>query len=77
MPKFKYTLYAWLADDEGGMNICKCEDFTPKKEYNPESGWRAMPSVKIGDFDTAEELAKLAQISVKEAEEWMEEKYYD
>jgi hypothetical protein len=67
----KYTLYAWRSDDEGGLNICKCEDFTPSRGYNPESGWRARPSEKIGDFDTAEELAALAEISVEEAAEWL------
>lgn len=55
----KYTLYAWCADDEGGLSICNFGEFTPKRDYHPESGWRAQPSVKIGDFTTASELAAL------------------
>ena len=55
----KYTLYAWCADDEGGYAICNCGEFTPNRNYHPESGWRAKPSVKIGDFDTVRELAEL------------------
>ena len=73
MPEYKYTLYAWRSDDEGDFGICKCGDFTPNLNYHPESGWRARPSVKIGDFNTAEELAELAEISIEEANEWFAE----
>lgn len=54
-----YTLFAWFADDEGGYSICRSEDFSPNLNYYPESGWRARPSVKIGDFNTFEELVQL------------------
>lgn len=55
----KYTLYAWIADDESGVDICFSEEFSPSLGYRPESGWRARPSKKIGEFDTVSELADL------------------
>lgn len=55
----KYTLYEWIADDEGGYGICLASEFTPNRGYHPESGWRAKPSVKLGDFNTVSELADL------------------
>ena len=87
MPKGKaYTLYAWRADDEGGWSICKRENFSPQRDYYPESGWRAQPSQRIGDFDTTEELADLifAEVhdydaeytkeeALQEARSWMED----
>lgn len=54
-----YTLYIWIADDEGGYGICHCGEFSPMLNYCPESGWRARPSEQIGDFTTLEELANL------------------
>ena len=55
----KYTLYAWCADNEGGIAICNFGEFSPNRDYYPESGWRAQPSTKIGDFSTVSELADL------------------
>lgn len=55
----EYTLFYWQSDDEGGYGICPKEEFTPKKCFNPDSGWRARPSERIGDFSTNEELAEL------------------
>lgn len=80
----KYTLYVWCADNEGGYGICPYGEFTPYKGYHPESGWRARPSVKIGDFTTATELASLLyhdcpecykdeNQALKEATEWLQE----
>lgn len=66
----KYTLYAWCTDDEGGLSICRAEKFEPKKIYT-EFGFYTKQ--KVRDFDTAEELAALAEISVEEAAEWLEE----
>lgn len=54
-----FTLYVWIADDEGGYGICRCGEFSPKLNYYPLSGWRAKPSEKIGDFTTKEELTNL------------------
>ena len=54
-----YTLFAWCADNEGGYSICLSEKFSAKTAYDPGSGWRARPSVKIGEFDTIEELTSL------------------
>lgn len=55
----KYTLYAWFADDEGGTAVCLTKDFTPMRNYNPESGCHAMPSEKLGEFNTLDELSQL------------------
>ena len=55
----KYTVYAWRADDEGGLGVCLTEKFSPSLDYNPSSGCNARPSVKIGEFDTIEELAEV------------------
>lgn len=55
----KFTLYAWRADDEGGIGICDSANFTPSIGYHPETGCWARPSVKISEFDTAQELAQL------------------
>lgn len=54
-----YALYSWCADDEGGYGVCLSEKFTPNLNYNPQSGWRARPSVLVGNFNTVEELADL------------------
>lgn len=54
-----YTLYAWRTDDEGGYAVCKREEFSPSLRYRPESGPWARPSIKIGDFNTIEELTDL------------------
>jgi hypothetical protein len=62
----KYTLYVWIADDEGGYAICRAEEFSPKRNFYPESGWRAKPSVKIGDFSTVSELADLLYADLPE-----------
>lgn len=59
MKKFEYTLYEWISDDESGYCICRFGEFNLNLNYNPESGWRAHPSNKIGDFTTVDELAKL------------------
>lgn len=56
---YLYTAYHWRSDDEGGIGICKYGEWTPSKGYYPESGPWARPSVKIGDFNTATELANL------------------
>lgn len=66
----KYTLYAWCTDDEGGLCICRAEKFEPKKVYT-EFGFYTKQ--KIGDFDTAEELAELAETNLEEATEWLNE----
>lgn len=55
----KYTLYVWTADDEGGYGICEFGKFSPMTGYDPESGWRAKPSEKVGDFSSIDELASL------------------
>jgi hypothetical protein len=55
----KFTVYAWIADDEGGLGVCLSEEFTSSVGYHPESGWRAKPSEKIGESDTMEELAEI------------------
>ena len=70
---YKYTLYAWTADDEGGLAICLYDEFSIYRGYRPETGWRAQPSVKIGDFNTAEELANLAEITTDKAQEWIDD----
>ena len=55
----KYTLYAWRTDDECGLDICFSSEFSSSTGYYPETGWRAEPSVKIGEFNTVSELADL------------------
>lgn len=55
----KYTLYLWHTDDESGYDMVESERFSPSYDYHPETGWRAEPSVKIGEFNTVEELAEL------------------
>ena len=55
----KYVVYDWRADDEGGTGIYLANEWSTMVGYCPESGWRARPSVKIGEFDTVEELAKI------------------
>ena len=55
----RYTLYAWRTDDEGGYSVCKREEFSPQRNYHPESGPWAHPSQKVGDFNTLEELTNL------------------
>ena len=62
MKEKKYATFYWFADDEGGTGICLASEWNPhsrKCGYYPETGWRAQPSILIGYFDTAEELAKL------------------
>lgn len=66
----KYTVYAYRIDDEGGMSICRAEDFEPKKACT-EFGFYQRE--KVGDFDTAEELAALVEINLADAIEWLEE----
>lgn len=36
----KFTLYYFKADDEGGYGVCKSKDFTPMRDYRPQTGWR-------------------------------------
>ena len=55
----KYTLYVYRYDDEAGYGVVESERFSPSFDYWPESGSRAEPSVKIGEFDTVKELAEL------------------
>ena len=55
----QFTYYWWQSDDEGGYAICKTEEFSPSRNFQPESGWRARPSVKVGEFDTWEELGEI------------------
>ncbi len=55
----RYTLYAWRTDDEGGYGVCRRDEFSYKVGYHPESGPWAMPSQRVGDFDTLEELTNL------------------
>lgn len=57
-----YALYSWRADDEGGISMCFASDWSPRKDYYPRSGWRARPSVLIGEFDTIHELAELLMV---------------
>lgn len=52
---FKYALFTWTADDEGGFGVCAYQDFTPQTGYNPYTGWRARPSVLEFGFNTVEE----------------------
>ena len=52
----KYTLFAWRSDNEGGIGVCPSEKFSPMTAYQPETGWRAEPSQKIGDFSNVDEL---------------------
>ena len=61
-----YTFYAWRTDDEGGYDVCQREEFSPSLRYHPESGPWARPSIKIGDFNTLEELTKLIYEEFKE-----------
>lgn len=67
----KFTVYAWYADDEGGLAVCLTEKFIPSLGYNPMSGWRAKPSEKIGEFNTIDELA---DVLFKDDPEWYESK---
>lgn len=53
----KFTVYSWRTDDEGDIDVCLTEKFSPSLKYDPYSGWRARPSIKIGEFDTVDELA--------------------
>ena len=55
----KYTLYVWQSDNEGGYAICKTESFSQMLGYDPDSGWRAKPSITIGEFNTIDEGAHL------------------
>ena len=55
----KYAVYDWMADDEGGTDICLAEEWTPMRDYYPESGWRAKPSTLVGYVDTVDELAHM------------------
>ena len=55
----KYIAFSWNADDEGGYWMCPNGEFNPNMGYDPNSGWRAQPSVAIGEFSTVEELAHL------------------
>jgi hypothetical protein len=55
----EFTFYWWQSDDEGGYAICRTEEFSPKRNFQPESGWRARPSVKVGEFNTVEELGEI------------------
>lgn len=55
----KFTLYDWREDTEGGIAICESKDWSPNLDYYPESGHDARPSVKLGEFDTVEELEEL------------------
>ena len=54
-----YTLYYWDSDNEGGIAICRTEEFSPERNFQPETGCRARPSVAIGEFNTVEELGEL------------------
>lgn len=56
-----YTLYAWIADNEGGYAVCKSAEFTSERDYKPETGWRAKPSEKIAEFDTDDELISILE----------------
>ena len=55
----EFTFYWWQSDDEGGYAICKTKEFSPKRNFQPDTGWRARPSVKVGEFNTVEELGEL------------------
>ena len=55
----KYTLYAWRSDNEGGIGVCLSDKFTPMTGYQPETGWRAEPSEKIGEFSNIDELIEV------------------
>ena len=55
----KYTLYAWRSDNEGGIGVCPSDEFTPMTGYQPETGWRAEPSEKIGEFSNTDELIEV------------------
>lgn len=62
----EFTLYVFRSDDEGGYGVCKTAEWSPKIGYNPESGWRAKPSEKVGEFDSVEELANILMSNEKE-----------
>lgn len=55
----EFTFYYWQSDDEGGYLICRTEEFSPKRNFQPDTGWRAIPSQKVGEFNTVEELAEI------------------
>lgn len=61
-----YILYAWMADNEGGYAVCKSDEFTPERDYKPETGWMAKPSEKIAEFDTDSELISILEKEYKE-----------
>ena len=54
-----WTLYSWRSDNEGGIGVCRSSEFTPMTGYQPETGWRAEPSEKIGDFSNIDELIQV------------------
>lgn len=54
---FKFALFSWRRDDEGGWGVCYFKDFNPGVGYNPDSGCWARPSKLICGFNTAEEAA--------------------
>lgn len=45
-----YTLFVWFDENEGGYGVCKRKKFSQRHRYHRE---------RVGDFDTAEELATL------------------
>lgn len=55
----KYTLFSWRSDNEGGIGVYPADKFTPMIGYQPNTGWRAEPSQKIGDFSNTDELIEV------------------
>ncbi len=55
----QYTFYYWESDESAGYRVCLTEEFSPQKDYRPETGWGARPSIKVGEFNTLEELADI------------------
>ena len=62
----RYTYYAYEYDGDGGEGFRRSEFFVGVDSY-------MYKREKIADFDTAEELAELAEISVEEAQEEIDE----
>lgn len=56
---YKYALYTWRSDDEGGFGVCYYNQFTPDTGYQKYSGPWARPSKLIGGFNTIDEAVKL------------------
>lgn len=59
MKNYKYALYAFCSDDEGGYGVCLYDKFTPDVGYDRFSGPHAMPSTLICGFNTVDEAVEV------------------